>query len=200
MRWSVEIANLIGDESLLSQILSRVGYELQALDDRGFQGRVLHHPKYERFESATQVHDDAKNLADMMSRFSELDGTKLGIQFGPVRLHHPDGSTNRHIFAELHALLGNASMIATATVNRNPALSDEEHKKLLEEAAARAEEQRRNVLMRRATAALQHAGVLEVMKLMSIQEPTTTELGHIVDLVQDACGGNIDRYTSAKHL
>jgi hypothetical protein len=44
MRWSVEIATLIDDEGLLSQILSRVGYELQTLDDRGFQGRVLHHP------------------------------------------------------------------------------------------------------------------------------------------------------------
>jgi hypothetical protein len=136
----------------------------------------------------------------MMSRFSELDGTKLGIQFGPVRLHHPNGSTNRHIFAELHAVIGNASLVATATVTRNPALSDEEHKKLLEEAAARAEEQRRNALVRRATAALQHPRVLEVMKLMSIPEPTTTELGHIVDLVQDACGGNIDRYASAKQL
>ena len=200
MRWSVEIANLIGDEDLLFQILGRVSYELQMLNDRGFQGRVLHHRKYEHFESATQVHDDAKNLADMIRRFSELEGSRLGIQFGPVRLHHPDGTTNRHIFAELHAVLGSVSLVATATVTRNPALSEEEHRKLLKEAAARAEEQRRNGIVRRATAALQDARVLEVMKLMSIPEPTTTELGHIVDLVRDACGGNLDNYASAKQL
>lgn len=200
MRWSVEVANLIGDEDLLLQILSRVGYELQRLNDRGFQGRVLHHRKYENFESATQVHDDAKNLADMIRRFSELDGTKLGLQLGPVRLHHPDGSTNRHIFAELRAVIGSASMVATATVTRNPALSEEEHRKLLEEAAARAEEQRKNGIVCRATAALQHSRVLEVMKLMSIPEPTTTELGHIVDIVRHACDGNLDNYASAKQL
>lgn len=204
MRWSVEILDVVDDEELLMQILGRVGYKLQTLNDQGFQGSVLHHQKYDNFEAANQVHDDSKNLADMIRRFSEVDGTKLGIQFGPVRQHNADGSTNRYTFAEVHIALGAmsmaASMAATVTVTQNPAISEEERQRLAEEAAARAEEQRKIAIVRRALAALQQPGVLEVMKLMNIPEPTTTELGHIVDLVQDASGGNLSKYTSTKQL
>jgi hypothetical protein len=200
MRWSVEILDVVDDEDLLMQVLGRVGYKLQMLNDQGFQGSVLHHQKYDNFEAANQVHDDSNNLADMIRRFSEVDGTKLGIQFGSVRQHNADGSTNRHILAEVHIALGAISMTATATVTQNPAISEEERQRLAEATAARAEEQRRIAIVRRAVAALQQPRVLEVMKLMSIPEPTTTELGHIVDLVQDASGGNLGNYTSIKQL
>jgi len=200
MRWSVEILNVVGDEELLMQILDRVDYKLQPLNDQGFRGSVLHHQKYDNFEAANQVHDDSKNLAGMIRRFSEVDGTKLGIQFGSVRQHNPDGSTDRHNLAEVHIALGAISMAATATVTQNPAISEEEHQRLAEEAAARAEEQRRIAIVRRAVASLQQPGVLEVIKLMKIPEPTVTELGHIVDLVKHASGGNLDNYTSKKQL
>jgi hypothetical protein len=199
MRWSVEIANVLGDEEMLLQVLSLVGYQVQKLNVPGFQGRVLHHQKYDSFESSSQVHDDSKNLADMFRRFSEVDGTKLGIQFGAVRQHNPDGSTNRHGFAEVHETITIRDTVTAAAI-RNPALSEEEHQKLLAEAAARAEEQKRNAIVRRAAAALQNSRVLEVMELMSIPEPTTTELGHIVDIVQNACGGNFGKYTTTTRL
>lgn len=200
MFWSVEVTTLIGDESLVLEILGRVGYEVQFLNNGPFHGRVLYHSKYERFESATQVHDDASNLAGKLCQFSKFDGIQLGIKLGPVRLHHPDGSTNRYVFAESHVVLGNVSMAATAPVTRNPALTEEEYRRLLEEANARAEKQKRDSVVRRAVAALEHPRVLEVLRLISIPEPTTTELGHIVDLVKDACGGSLDKYASAKQL
>lgn len=48
MRWSVEIGDVLGDDDMLLQILCSVGYEVHMLNDRGFQGRVLHHQKYDR--------------------------------------------------------------------------------------------------------------------------------------------------------
>lgn len=151
------------------------------------------------YESSSQVHDDSKNLADNIRRFSETNGAKLWIQFGSVRQHNPDGSTNRHIFVEVHETIAFSDTVA-ATVIRNPTLSEEEHQKLLAEAATRAEKQKRNAIVRRAAAALRNPRVPEVMELMNIPEPTTTELGHIVDIVQDSCRGDLGKYTSTTQL
>ncbi|MEZ5529880.1 MAG: hypothetical protein R3E57_08095 [Porticoccaceae bacterium] len=192
--------DVIDDEELLIQILDLIGYKLQMLDDQGIQERVLYHQKYDNFEAANQVRDDSKNLADMIRRFSEVEGTKLGIRFGSVRQHNTDGSTNRHSFADAHIMLGGLTLTATAALIRNPTISEEEHQRLVKKAAERVEKQRKNAIVQRAVAAIQQPRVLEVMKLMRIPQPTTTELGHIVDLVQDACNGNIDSYTSAKQL
>ena len=199
MRWSVEIADVLGEEKMLLQILRNVGYEVHKLSEQGYQGRVLHHQKYNDFETSKHVHDDSKNLAHNIHRFSETNGTKLGIQFRGVRQHNPDGSTNRHTFTEIHETLALRSSV-TSTAIQNPALSEEVHQKLLTEAATQAEEQKRNAIVHRAVAALQDSRVLEVMELMSIPEPTTTELGHIVDIVQDSCRGDLGKYTSTTQL
>ena len=38
------------------------------------------------------------------------------------------------------------------------------------------------------------------MKLLKIPEPTTTELGHIVDLVQNECRGSMGKYATRNQL
>lgn len=67
-----------------------------------------------------------------------------------------------------------------------PALSAEALKKRAEEAAAQEAEQR-NALVALIGAALENPTVLKVMELLSIKEPSPTELGHIFDLVKGAC-------------
>jgi len=198
MQWSVEVLNLVDDEDLLIQILDRIGCKIISLDNNGSQRDVLYHQKYDDFESASQVYDDSKNLSGMIQRFSEVDGSPLKIQFGLVFKHNADGSINEHNFVAMGAIVGPLSWGATVMTIRDPEISEEEYQRIIEEAAARAEEQRKEAIVRRAVAALQRSRVLEVMQLMSIPEPTTTELGHIVDLVKDECGGKLRNYASEK--
>lgn len=199
MRWSAGVSNILGDEDLLEAILSRVGYRLRPLDDEGAKIRVLHHEKYQGFESANQVHADSKKLSDLIRQYAEADGIQLGIQFDLIRRHNADGSVSRYMFAEASVVV-RVGVTGTVTVTRNPAVSEEEHQKLLDDAAKREDERRRRALVRRAAAALHNPSVLEVIKLMTISEPSATELGHIIDLVQDSCGGNLNNYSSKKQL
>ena len=192
MQWFIEVTDVTGDYSLIRAVLERAGYEL-SIQEHSAPNRLLSHPKYQEFETASQVHEDAKHLAETLRRFSELDGAELGVRFGAVQSKQPDGRTNKHIFAELRASL-NVKMSANGTVTPNPAISEYERRRLIEEMQAKAAEQKRISIVRRASAALDHPRMLEVMKLMSIAEPTTTELGHIVDLVQDECGGDLKKY------
>lgn len=198
MRWLVEVPKVIGDHALVTAVVERTGYKLVAEDTAGPR-LLLTHPKYDECETASLVHADAKPLAETLRRFSELEGTPVGIAIGAVQLKQPDGTKHKHIFAEVHAEIS-MTLSATATVTRNPAISDAEHQRLVAEAEAKAAEQKRSSIIRRASAALQRPRILEVMELMNTAEPTTTQLGHIVDLVQDECGGDLKRYTNREQL
>lgn len=199
MRWSAGVSNILGDEDLLEAILSRVGYRLQPLDDEGAKIRVLHHEKYDSFESANQVHADSKKLSDLIRQYAEADGIQLGIQFDLIRRHNADEIASRYMFAEASVVV-TVGATGTVTVTRNPAVSEEDHQKLLADAAKREDERRRSALVRRGAAALHNPCVLEIIKLMNISEPSATELWHIIELVQDARGGNLNDYTSRKQL
>lgn len=198
MRWLVEVKEVVGDHDLVAEVVERAGYKLAADEETGHR-LLLTHPKYEECETASPVHADAKKLADTLSRFSELEGTLLGFALGAVQSKQPDGTINKHLFAELHEEI-NLFFSATVTLTRNPAISEAEHQRLIAEAEAKADEQKRLSIIRRASAALQRPRILEVMEIMNTAEPTTTQLGHIVDLVQDECGGDLGRYATRKQL
>ena len=200
MRWSIEVANLRGDEGLVIEILEQAGYRLETLNGEDNSLRVLHHAKYDAYESASQVRGDSKSLGEKLSRFSELDGEVLGIQFALVRLHNSDGSTSRFNFAQASSVLGPLSTIVTIAVIPDSAISAEDRQKTAAEHAAQERKKRRIAKVRLAAAALQSARVFEVLELMKLSEPTATELGHIVDLILDASGGNLNWYTSDKQL
>jgi len=197
-RWFVEVTAVIGDHALVTALLERAGYKLAAEDAAGPR-RLLTHQKYEEYRTASQVHADAKRIANTLRRFSELDGTPVGIAIGAVQSNLPDGTTNKHIFAEVRAAIS-ATISASVTVTRNPAISEAEHHRFIAEANAKAAEQKKLTTIRLASAALQRPRILEVMELMNIATPTTTQLGHIVDLVQDECEGDLQRYASRKQL
>ena len=199
MWWFVEVTDVIGDHGLVSAVLERAGYAISAEDPPGLQ-TLLSHPKYEEFETANQVHADAKHLSETLRQFSELDGTAIGITIGAVQSRQADGTANKHIFAELRVTISVMTGSATGTVTRNPALTEEEHQRLITEAQAKAAMQKRLSIIHRACAALRRPRILEVMELMGIAAPSTTQLGHIVDLIQDECGGDMEKYASRKQL
>jgi hypothetical protein len=200
LRWSIEVTTLYGDEGLVGETLLRVGYELHTTRNGQIQRLELVHPKYGRLESADQVRNDGKLLTERLQRFSDVERIKFGIELGAILSHQSDGSVRRILLAEVNVVLGPATMSATATLSPNPAQSEEERRRLVEEAATREAERKRNASIRRATVAIEVPKALEVMELMCIPEPTTTELGHIVDIVKDESGGRLDKYAAQKQI
>lgn len=203
MTWFVEISSIAGNEHVVKAVLEQVGYKFVDCGDAHPAKSLFCHPRYEAFEAAAQVHEDAKRLSRDLRRFSELVGTELGITFGSVQSRHPDGRVDRHIVAEAGAYsisASNASMSGTATVSRTPGVSEEEYRRLTTEAAERADARKRNAVIRRAVAALQDPRVLDVMELMKVEEPLPMQLGHIVELVQDACSGKMDAFATRNEL
>jgi hypothetical protein len=203
MTWFVEISSIAGDEHIVKAVLEGAGYEFVDCDDAHSAKSLLCHPKYEAFEKAAQVHEDAKQLSIILRHCSEIEEYELGIEFGSIEFRHPDGRIDRHIIAEAGTFsisASNVTMSGTATVTRTPDISEEEYRRLTAEAAERDAEQRRNAIIRRVSAAVQDPMVLEVMELMKIEEPSTTQLGHIVDLVREACNGKMDAFATRNEL
>lgn len=200
MQWFIEVTDIAGDRALVDALLRRAGYELTAEEPVRFR-KLLSHPKYREYATASEVHADAKHLVETLRRFSELEGTAMGIGIGAIQSKQPDGRVNKHIFAEGQTAISvTMSGIGTVTVTSNPDIAEEERQRLIEEAEVKAAERKRMSIIRRASAALQRPRILEVMKLMNIPKPTTTELGHIIELVQDECGGGIGKYASRNQL
>ena len=199
MTWDVEVPGLSGDTGIIRAALTCAGYELIEENPENSNLWILHHPKYAFFESAGEVHADATELAGRLRDIARLEGETFDFQVGAIRKKSSDGSTIKNVFASLSACI-KVSVKGEGRVIPNPNISEEERLSRAAEAAQREAEVRRAALIGRMSAALTKPAVLHVMELLAIQEPSATELGHIIDLVTDDCGGDIAGYTTKPEL
>jgi len=198
MQWFVEVTDIVGDYALVDDILKQAGYKLTSEESVQFR-KLLGHPKYREYATASEVHADAKHLTETLRRLSDFYGTAMGIDIGAIQSKQPDGRASKHILAEGQAAIS-VSMSGIGTVTSNLGIPEEQCRILLKEAELKAAERKRMSIIRRGGAALQRPRILEVMELMNIPEPTTTELGHIIELIQDECEGGIGKYASGNQL
>lgn len=199
MAWFIEVVSLTGDETVVRALLATEGYDLTERHDGSSTKRVLRHDKYQSFSDGGEVNADAQLVANRLARFSTVQDTPLGISFGPVHRVNIDGSTSKHIFAQLTSVVS-VACTGAVTVIRDPAVSEEERVKLETEAAARAAEVRRQVLIRRGEAAMKDARVLDLMEMLKVEKLSPTQMGHIVDLVRDLCAGKLDAFASGNQV
>ncbi len=197
--WLVELSSLRGDVEAVADVLIRTGYELRKLEGESVS-HLLYHPKYEKFDSAADVWEDAKRVAATLRRFSELDQSiDLRIDLGSVRSVRPDGTFTRNHFQEM-TLTAHASISGEETLTPNSEISAEERERRIQKGRAEEIAGRRNAAINRASWALVQPIVLQVLELLKSSEPAGTELGHIVDLVRDACNGDLTRFTTKSDL
>lgn len=199
LTWSIEVVGVTGDESVVTAVVAAEGYELTERHDGNSVKKVLRHEKYQPSEDASAINADAQQLADRLARFAAAQGLPLGIAFGPVQRVGADGSTSKHIFVQATSAIS-ITCTATATVLRNPDISEEERVRLENELTARAAAHKRQALIRRGQAAMKDGRVLDLMELMKVEALNPTQMGHIVDLVRDMCGGNLNAFASRKEV
>ena len=196
MTWFIEILAIAGDESIVQDVLQHAGYKISETNEENRRVKLLSHPKYESFQAANDIHLDSMSIERKLREFSRLESIKLGIQFGPVRSKNLHGSIHLYIFSNVSQKDG---VKGEWREMPKPALSAEARKKRAEEAAAQETEQR-NALVALLGAALENPTVLKVMELLNIEEPSLTDLGNIVELVQDACHGDVRRFASKAEI
>jgi hypothetical protein len=199
MTWDVEVLRLSGDTGIIRAAFLFAGYKLIEEDPGNSNLWFLRHPKYDSFESAGEVHADAIALAGRLREIAKLEGETYDFEVGAIRKMNSDGSTNRNVFVSLSACI-EVSVKGEGQVIPNPNISEEERVRYAEEVAQHEAEGRRVALIGRMGAALTKPVVLQVMELLAIQEPSATELGHIIDLVTDDCVGDITGYTTKPEL
>ena len=191
--WKVQVERIAGDADLLRDVLSHFGYSLTPSAEMVNDSWTLTHPKYQGLGSAEEVRDDAESMAQRIKRLSELEDILVGFEIGPIIQSNDDGSTNKTIFVTMRAEL-RASGHMSGTVTRNPEITQEEHNRRMREAEVREAARKRAETISRMKLTLQDANVLQVRQILKTTNPSGTELGHIIDLVKNACGGNINRY------
>lgn len=188
-----------GQEDIIASALYQHGYKL--IDEADTKPKkLLHHPKYENFGNALEIYEDGRNINETVRDFSRLENIPLSIELGKVLKRNLDGSVKRYVFGHAQITLEAATLIASATVSPNPNISDEERERLAKEAIQRREEGQKIAIINRLAFSLESPYVLQVMELLSIENPTGADLGNIVDLVRDACNGDLSPLTSGNEL
>ena len=199
MNWRVEIPRIYGDEQMLRSVLEGSGYELIWERSANSDSWLLKHSKYDLFDTANPIHDDAIDLATKLKVLSRLEGEEIGLEIGDVLKMNEGGSPSKYLFASIVENLTLTGHVGAVLI-RNPNISDEERSRLAEEVARQEAARKRAAKVARMRAALQKPSVLQVQELLAITEPSSTELGHIVDLIKDDYSGDLSRFSSNSEL
>jgi hypothetical protein len=199
MDWQVEIRKIYGDEQTLRAVIEGAGYELIQEVSGNSNSWILKHSKYNSFDSAQFVYDDANNLATSLSAISRIEGEDFRLEIGAVLKKNEDGSTNKIVFASVFEHLTLTAHVAAVAIH-NPNNSEEERSRLTKEAERREADRKKAAKVARMKAALRNPRVLQVQELLAIPNPSGTELGHIVDLVKADCAGDMRSFCSNAEL
>jgi hypothetical protein len=195
MRWTVEIHS-VGDEEALRRVLELGGGKLIHADARAFWL-----PDFETCESADTVWAAASRFRERLCRFGELDAElQVRLVLGPVCEHLGDGSVRRHHFLTAETGVYTLTGFGTTLTHRTASISEDERQEALQRAEERARRERREKAVKLAAAAAVDERVLQVMELLQVPDPTGTQLGHIVDLIRDARGGDLSAFATENEM
>lgn len=197
MECYVQIDRFVGDRALVLEIIAAAGYAVTTVSEDPEGGWRLTHAKYSSAANVGDIHSDATELAETLAHIARLENLELGMDIGPVIYRLTDGTEKKHHYVAVNdCALVLDTFSATVTVSSQ--LSQDEQERRAKEAARKAAEEKRRALIARMGAAVKNPTIVHVMELLQISNPDPTELGHIVDIVKDACSGDLGKFCSAR--
>lgn len=191
MKWRVKLVELPDYLCQHRQLLQATGYRLVEIEASWY----LTSDRYESFESAIRVREDAQSLVDRLRRIGQLEGIELSPALGSVFQLHPDGTENIHASIQSGTVIRLTSS-ATQVYASNADISTEERLGLQE----RLQLPLARARMVRIQLELTCPAYLTVQELMATPKTSPTDLGHIIDTIQDAQNGNMEELCSKAEL
>ena len=172
MRWLVEILNIEDDENIIKAALEKAGYRLVKKRNNNVIKLFLNHSKYEQFDDSHSVYQDSQQISERIQRFFSLESKfrDFKIFFGSIHEMSCDRKVNKYAF-----LTGNI-ILPSIVVSGILEVKDEiPQKQRSESAKASLEQQRKRRIIYLGTA-LNNPKVLDVIELLNIEKPSSTEL------------------------
>ncbi|EKU97138.1 hypothetical protein Lepto7375DRAFT_1012 [Leptolyngbya sp. PCC 7375] len=198
MKWSVELLKTPDDIELIRSALAHSGYAIAEATFDPEVSWVLTHPKYEEYELATLVREDAVQLKTKLFRIGLLEEVDLNVDVGDLWKQNADGSVTNHRSAKLVGGEVDGGTMKSGPPS-NPHLSEEERARLVE--AQRVENARKRMAqISRIAAAIDNPVVVQIMKLLKVSSLSMTQAGHIVDLIKKDLDGDLGAFATKKQL
>lgn len=195
----VELTNISGDEEIIRTAMTSNGYEISHESADSVEIWLLTHQKYEHFEMASVIHEDAESLVARLSEIAALEGIEINIFVGSVLRVNADGTTNKHHFATFSSHI-RLEAHAQTHVTYNPIITVDERLRRIAEAEERKTARERAALISRVARAIADPTLIQIIRLVRASNLTMTEAGHIVDIVHDALEGELGALTTKDEL
>ncbi|MBW4485950.1 MAG: hypothetical protein KME14_25780 [Tildeniella torsiva UHER 1998/13D] len=197
MTWCAELKIISGNEDVIGSVLANVGYKFVEDKHQDSGKWLLEHPKYSEVSSSKEVYTDAIEIIEKFNKTAQIEKEDSRLEFVSVRYESSSGIMKRHFFAELSTcVLGGAQLRGEGRIIRNSHLSEDEIIRRIKEAEELEKKKKEATLIRRMSSALTKPAVLYVMELLSISDPSMTELGHIIELIVEDCDGDLTEFTT----
>ncbi len=195
MKWLAEIQLDSNPYGIAEEVLKRAGYSILQQNVNSGHSVVIHHPEFERSCSANEVHFRLETLADRISVCSRFLGAPFSITDIVIRELKPDGTYKNYFYGKISCQT-TSSLSFTEHYDPGPNYDPEKYRAALLEQHRREEEANKERLISLLAASLSNPNILNVLSLMKMDDPSATDLGHIVDLIQDECNGDIGEFTT----
>lgn len=194
--WRVEIVEIIGSFPLLQAVAKVTGYRIREAPRDPRCAWIIHHAKFDDFKHAAPIRADALALRDLLREFGALHGVVLDFELGAVQHVGAHGEVTRFIAPS--SAPAPYEPVATAALLELKQSGQEMTQAL---AAAQTQiEERRILRLRKAAAAYRDERARQVIELLDSDAPTLTQLAQLVDLVQDACAGDLTGFAADTDL
>lgn len=195
MKWLAEIRVESDPEGIMERVLERIGYSILPEEVSSAESIVIFHPEFDATGSANEVHRGLEELAEQLGANSEVLGTPIRVTDIVIRELKPDGNYSNHFYEQISVRMV-ASVSVTEHYDPGPNFDPKQHEAALLEKRQLEEEAQKEKLISRMALSLSNPSVPKVLRLLQLNEPSATDLGHIVDLVRDQCNGDIREFAT----
>lgn len=195
MRWLVEVRDIVADERLFTDLLSRLNLTLHQEDSKTY----LTGDEFERLSTSAEVWEQAKRLRDVVTEVNNgIPGANISFKLGDIQEQREDGSQGTYVLLTPTSIVSTTAVgVCGVTVIPMREITEEERVRLEAERKEHEYQEKFDLISSRVVSAYQDKRARKVQHFLE-QDLTAGSMYKIYELIRDDLGEKLNSLASDK--